>query len=173
MTWRGLAILVCVSAFAQLPRSQAPMPRDVPYTPGRIDASVTDLEGRPIADLKAADFTLEASGRPQKIETVKLEKDQPLRLAVLVDDVSLPLERLNAVRRAVRGFVETGLRDGDQMAILRAGAGSGGIDGFTSDKAALGAAIDRAHFNPASENSAADDFAAAAINAARGVLKGM
>src|SRR3954449_1014697 len=98
MIWRGLAILVCVPAFAQLPRSQAPMPRDVPYTPGRIDASVTDLEGRPIVDLKTADFTLEASGRQQKIESAKLEKDQPLRLVVLIDDVSLRLDRLNAVR---------------------------------------------------------------------------
>src|SRR5690348_1117069 len=102
MTWRGLTILVCVSAFAQLPRSQAPMPREDASTPGRIDASVTDLEGRPITDLKAADFALDINGKPQKIEACRLQKDQPLRLAVLIDDVSLPLDRLNVARRTLR-----------------------------------------------------------------------
>ena len=91
MTWRGLTIFVCVSAFAQLPRSQAPMPREDTSLHGRIDALLTDLEGRPVADLKASEFTLEVSGKPQKIETAIVEKDQPLRLAVLIDDVSLTL----------------------------------------------------------------------------------
>jgi VWFA-related protein len=148
------------------------MPRENSSTPGRVDATVTEVDGRPVADLKAADFTLEANGKPQKLESVKFEKDQPLRLIVLIDDLSLPPDPLNMVRRTVREFIKTGLREGDEVAIVRTGAGSGGLDALTSDKAAMEAAIDRAHFNPESE-SAGPESAAVSLSVMRGILDGV
>jgi VWFA-related protein len=183
MTWRGLTLLIpCAAALAQLPRSQAPMPRD--YSTDRqrsrpagtnnvrLDATVTDLHGRPIQDLSAADFTLEADGKPQKIDSCVFRAKQPLRLAVLIDDLSLPLNHLNEARRALREFAAN-LGDGDQMAILRAGGGEGALDGFTSDKAALSAAIDRARYNPESESIAPENFGAGALGVASSILDGM
>jgi VWFA-related protein len=138
----------------------------------RLDATATDLHGRPIQDLTAADFTLKADAKPQKIDSCVFRSNQPVRLAVLIDDLSLPLKHLNEARRALREFAAN-LRDGDQMAILRAGGGEGALDRFTSDKAALSAAIDRARYNPESESIAPENFGAGALVVATAILDGM
>jgi hypothetical protein len=174
MTWRGpLLLLLCAgAALAQLPRSQAPAPRPGPSGPIRLEAAVTDLAGKAIPDLTAADFTLEIAGAPRPIDRAVFRRNQPLRLAVILDDLGLTLDQLNAARRALRAFV-SGMKEGDEMAISRTSSGSGALDAFTSEKAALGRAIDRARFHPAAEERTAESFAAGALGVVRGVLDGM
>lgn len=173
MTWRGLIpLLLCVPAFAQLPRPQAPPPREGPIVP-RLDAVVTDDSGRPVEGLTAADFTIEVDGKPRKIETCAFQKDGPLRLAVVIDDLSLPLDRLNAAKRALRAFVAHELRPGDEMAIARTSTGSGAADGFTAERQELDRAIDRARYNLASEEPTAESFAAGALSVLRGAVEGL
>jgi VWFA-related protein len=182
MTWRGLLVLfTAAGAFGQLPRSQAPMPRDIqsqssarrPPTSGRLDATVTDLQGRPVAGLTAADFTLSVDGKLRKIESCEFRTTGPLRLAVVLDDLSLSVDLLNAARRSLRAFVTNGMKPGDEMAILRTGSGSGALDVLTSDKEALSAAIDRARFNLQSESSNVDSFLAGTLGVVRAALQGL
>lgn len=176
MTWRGLLVLLaCAPAVAQLPRSQAPLRSESlnAVLTGRLDAVVADPQGRPIPGLKAADFQLEIDGAAQPVKDCEFQTGERLRLAVIVDDLSLSIGRLNAARRALRQFVANELRDGDELAILRAGAGTGALDHFTSDRTAMTAAIDRARFNPESERPTPEVFGAGALTVARAVLEGM
>jgi hypothetical protein len=148
------------------------MPREGPAPPARLDAVVTDLQGRAVPDLKATDFTLEIDDKPRRIDGCEFRKDRPLRLAVILDDLSLTAEQLNGARRALRAFV-SGLRNEDEMAILRASSGSGAHDRFTSDKGALERAIDRARYHPAAAERTAETLAAGALGVVRGALEGM
>lgn len=174
MTWRGpILLLMCATAaLAQLPKSQAPMPREGPAPPTRLNVVVTDLQGRTVPDLKLADFALEIDDKPRKIESCEFRKDQPLRLAVILDDLSLTPEQLNAARRELRVFAQ-GVRDGDEVAVLRASSGSGAADRFTSDKGELERAIDRARYHPAAEERGPETLTAGALGVVRGALEGM
>ena len=94
-------------------------------------------ERDPISGLTAADFTVEADGKQQTIESCVYRADQPLRLAVILDDLSLSAARLEKARRALREFTAARLRPGDEAAILRTSSGAGALDRFTSDRDAL------------------------------------
>src|SRR3954452_12862737 len=172
-------LLLCASVFAQgLPPSQGPMPRasgepERHSTTARVDAIVTDLQGRSIPGLTAADFTLETGGKPRTIASCEFRADEPLRLVVLLDDLSLTLDQSNAARRALRAFVEHGLRPGDEMAVLRSSEGAGAIDRLSADKREIGAGIDRAHYNPLAGSAAAEAFRAATVTVLRAVLEGL
>jgi VWFA-related protein len=157
------------AAWAQLPPAQAPPPRPDPderherrkkkeaevsrYEAARLDAVVSDLKGEAVTGLKTQDFSLTVNGKPQKIDTCVYRKDEPLRLVVIIDDLSLSLDNNNAARRALRAFIER-LGAKDEVAILRASAGSGALDHFTSDHRELQAALDRAPYNPEAEIAA-------------------
>ncbi len=66
------------------PQAQPPAPAQDPDAPPpqptfrtdinfvRVDAIVTDKQGRPVADLKPEDFEVQEDGKPQSIETFKL-----------------------------------------------------------------------------------------------------
>jgi VWFA-related protein len=182
MTARVVVFLFAsVATFAQLPPSQAPRPpvtRDSrspepPVQMGRVDATVSDLKGVPISGLTAADFTVEANGRQQRIESCMYRADQPLRLAVILDDLSLSAERLEKARRALREFTATRLRPGNEEAILRTSSGLGVLDRFSSDRETIVAAINRVTYNPASEQAPPEAFVAGTLGVVRGVLEGM
>src|SRR4051812_33283269 len=106
MIRRVFSWLCCASMlWAQLPQPQAPRPRNElstnerrrsperhPDEIARVDMVVTDPQGRRVPGLKAADFVVEADGKPVKVESCEYREGQPLRLAVVVDDLSLSLE---------------------------------------------------------------------------------
>jgi VWFA-related protein len=187
MTRRGLTfLLLCASAVAQLPRSQAPTPSDLETegkrkrtleigairTAGRVDAIVTDMEGRPVPGLTAADFSVETDGKSRTVESCQFHSNEPLRLVVILDDLGLTLEQSNEARRSLRTFVEK-LRPEDEMAVLRTSEGSGTLDRLSSDRQSIQAAIDRAHFQPLSALAGPNSFAAGAVGLLRAVLEGM
>jgi VWFA-related protein len=69
-------------------------------------------------------------------------------IALVVDDLSLSFESTYFVRRALRKFVDEQMVDGDLVAIVRAGAGIGAFQQFTTDKRILHAAIERVKWIP-------------------------
>jgi VWFA-related protein len=177
-------LLICAAAgWAQLPPTEAPLPAPDPFesrrdkkpvdrTTARLDAVVYDRDDKPVTTLTAADFSLETDGSPQKIGICEYRAKQPLRLAVVIDDLSLSPDHSNSARRDLRKLVD-GLGPQDEMAILRASAGSGALDRFTSDKRELQAAIDRASYNPAAESALPETLTGTLRTAVKGALAGM
>jgi VWFA-related protein len=186
MLGRTLILLICGAAgWAQLPPTQAPLPAPDPFesrrgkkheelsrTAARLDAVAYDADRKPLTRLTAADFHLQAEGTAQKIDTCEYRANQPLRLAVVIDDLSLSADHSNSARRDLRKVVD-GLGPNDEMAILRASAGSGVFDRFTSDKRELQAAIDRAPYNPAAEGAPPETLAGTFRTVVKGALEGM
>lgn len=143
----------------------------------RIDATVTDAGGRHVSDLGVGDFEVLQDGRPQQISTFEyvrasdrsadpgvdaaprgspapLSPDRIRRtIAIVVDDLGLSIESTNRARKALAQFVDTAMRPGDLVAILRTGAGMGALQQFTSDRRMLHAAADRIRWNLRSRGS--------------------
>jgi VWFA-related protein len=143
---------------AQLPPPQAAPPKadlethkSKTTTPDhyvlQVDARVTDRQGRAATGLTAADFTIETDGKPQKVEQVRFFDPKPVRVALVIDDLSLSLAHLNEVRAAVRKAVNE-IPPGHEFAIVRTSGGEGTLEQFTSDRAILAAALDQIVYNP-------------------------
>ncbi len=141
----------------------------------RLDVTVTDAKGKPIADLRQDEIEIYENGEKRKItgltyvssaarhptlKPVPLEKNavapppQTLRadqirrtFALVVDDLTLSFESAYQTRRALKKFVDEQMADGDLVAIIRTGAGIGALQQFTSDKRILYAAIEKVKWN--------------------------
>jgi VWFA-related protein len=137
----------------------------------QIDATVTDKRGRHVSDLTAEDFEVFQDGRPQRITTfayvrgpapattavpagAPLGPSRPLTadrvrrtIAIVVDDLGLSFESTARIRDVLRGFLDKQMQQGDLVAIIRTGAGSGALQQFTSDRRVLNAAVDRVRWN--------------------------
>ena len=68
-------------------------------------------------------------------------------IVVVVDDLGLSVAGMNTTRRALRGFVETGLLPTDLVAIVRTGESRGVLQSLTNDRGALQAAVDALRYN--------------------------
>lgn len=93
----------------------------VPSFPARVENVHVDVAvtrgGRPVDDLHASDFLLKDNGVPQKVEV--LERSVIVVDAILALDVSSSVrgERLDALREAVRAFVDA-LAPSDSVTLL-------------------------------------------------------
>jgi VWFA-related protein len=146
----------------------------------RIDAVVTDREGRIVADLTADDFEVRQDGRRQTVTFAQfvpvltgatqaltvprtgsraevLAVSPPVRredvqrtLAIVVDDLGLSVESLFNTKRALHTFVDRELQPTDLVALVRTGGAGGGLQPFTTDRRVLHAAIDGLRWNGAS-----------------------
>lgn len=85
----------------------------------RLDAVVIDKQGRPLRDLKAADFEVIEAGVAQKVHAV--EPARPDRVvALLLDDFHVASGfHTDSVRRAALRFVNEQLRPSDLLAVHR------------------------------------------------------
>ncbi|MCO6511087.1 MAG: VWA domain-containing protein [Aridibacter famidurans] len=141
----------------------------------RLDVTVTDKKGNPISDLNPDEVEIFENGKKQKITQFQFVSSQPqaaaqpeptqdgvsvpLRsapvtssnvrrtIALVVDDLSLSFESTPYVKRALRNFVDTQMRDGDLVAIIRTEGGVGALQQFTSNKEQLYAAIENVRWN--------------------------
>ncbi|HEX8128092.1 MAG TPA: VWA domain-containing protein [Pyrinomonadaceae bacterium] len=85
----------------------------------------------------------------------RLRPEQVRRtMALVVDDIGLSFASTDAVREALRKFVNEQMQPHDLVAIIRTSAGVGALQQFTSDKRQLHAAIDRVKWNLAGRVSA-------------------
>lgn len=80
---------------------------------------------------------------------IKLRPEQVRRtVALVVDDLGLSFGSINAVRSALKKFVDDQMRPSDLVAIIGTGSGAGVLQRFTSDKPMLYAAIKKVRWNP-------------------------
>lgn len=80
---------------------------------------------------------------------VRLKPEQVRRtIALVVDDLGMSFESTAFVRRALKNFVDQQMQPDDLVAVIRASAGVGALQQFTSDKRQLYAAIERVRWYP-------------------------
>src|SRR4029077_14664514 len=101
---------------------------------GRVPPPPAPAPQQPSASKK-----LEASLPTMPAAPLKRE-DVPRTVVLFVDDLSMPSESVPAVRNGLRKFIEKQLRPGDLLAIVRASAGLGALQDFTTDPQRLLAA---------------------------------
>jgi VWFA-related protein len=161
LVWLSLTALALHAA----PQQAAPVFRaSTDYV--RLDAVVTDNNGKPMSDLSAADFQVTDAGRPQTVADArfvsipvqhrKLDLDQPVMtepdvatnappkpdsraFVLIVDDLHLIPIMITSVQRVMTEFIET-LSADDEVAILFAGHSDLSLN-FTSDPAKMLKAI--------------------------------
>ncbi len=176
-------LLLLVNALSALSLSQTPRPSPTPPPDNdvvristnliRLDVSVTDQKGKPIADLKKEEIEIFENGQKQRITSLRFvsaaPKTDPIResgkeavpvpptvlrpgsirrtIGLVVDDLSLSFESAYQTRRALKKFVDEQMEDGDLVAIIRTGAGIGALQQFTADKRILYASIEKVKWN--------------------------
>ena len=114
--------LLCGSAFAQVDER-------VMY------ASVVDDKGEPVLGLNAKDLIVREDGQAREI--LRMTKDEdPLQVALLVDNSVEMRNRLSDLRRAVAAFISS-LRPGVQVALLTLAERPTIVVNYTADHAAL------------------------------------
>ena len=141
----------------------------------QVDVTVTDRSGAVIRDLRPDEIEIYENGKKQKVSnfsfvsnvretteetarrdpkalavpTAPLKQENVRRtVALVVDDLTLSFESTYFVRRALKKFVDDQMQEGDLVAVIRAGAGIGALQQFTSDKRILYAAIEKIRWNP-------------------------
>jgi VWFA-related protein len=144
----------------------------------QVDAVVTDNKGKPVTDLKAEDFEVLQDGQVQKIrnfEFVSVDPSTPSRssrivsstastanlpaptlhpedvrrtIAIVIDDIALSFDGVMGVKNALKKWVDTQMRPGDVVSIVRTNAAVGAFQQFTNDKRILDSAIERIKFQP-------------------------
>ena len=135
----------------------------------QTDVVVTDKNERIIPDLKLEDFELYENGKKQDIKFMEFvnadagrrtEGERPASLppgaeiprdlstgelkrviAFVVDDLTIPFQDMATVRKVLSDFVDTQMREGDLVAIVRVIGGKGLLQQFTSDRQLLRRAI--------------------------------
>ncbi len=129
----------------------------------RLDAVVTDGEGKLVADLKAADFTVLEDGKPQRISqfvvagrtvagrapatpgAAERTPDEETRgpgrqIAVVVDDLHIARGNIEFTREALRRFVKEFLEPDDNVALVTT-SGTVGVPRLSQDRAVLVEAV--------------------------------
>lgn len=107
----------------------------------RLNASVTDRNGRAIAGLNAADFTVFENGEIREIVDVR-PSTAPFNLVLLLDVSGSVHERIDFIRKAARNFLAT-MSQQDRIAITSFRDDIQVIADFTSDRRALSISLDR------------------------------
>ena len=105
-----------------------------------IYTSVVDKDGAPVLDLTIKDFIVREDGQSREILRVARD-DDPLQIALLVDN-SVPMRsRLPQLRKAVTAFIDA-TREDVQLAVITLAERPTILVGYTTDRAALRLAVD-------------------------------
>jgi VWFA-related protein len=141
----------------------------------RIDAVVTDRDGRIVSDLTADDFEVLQNGKrqritfaqfipvrvasPERAEPAPRRADAPVvasapisradvqrTIGIVVDDLGLSVESLYYAKRGLRTFLERDVQATDLVGILRTG-GSDAVQPFTTDRRILLDTVDALRWN--------------------------
>ncbi|HEX8162597.1 MAG TPA: VWA domain-containing protein [Pyrinomonadaceae bacterium] len=81
-----------------------------------VPVVVRDRAGRPVANLRAENFTVFEDGRPQRVTNFSTT-DAPFEIALLLDTSGSTREDIGLIRRAANLFIEA-LRPGDRVSIV-------------------------------------------------------
>ncbi len=162
---RLYAVLVLLGPLTGSAQTQAPA---FPAGTERVivDVVVTDAQGRPVSGLTREDFRLEEEGTaqtivefeaidvmagadaaeeprpPSSISSNAAPRTSPRVFLVLFDDLGLSPHSADKVRRALRGFFETKLRDSDCVTLVPSAGGAWWSGCLGEDRADLTAALE-------------------------------
>ena len=133
----------------------------------QTDVVVVDKNDQPIKDLKLEDFELYDNGKKQALKVAEFinsqesaptqqrtaseikatvestsapglsAKDVKRVVAFVIDDLTIEVEDLTAIRNTLLNFVNNKMQDGDLVAIVRVIGGKGLLQQFTSDRQLL------------------------------------
>lgn len=109
------------------------------------------MPAAPIVEPQADKGTARASNHTAipPAPAVRLRPEQVRRAVVLfVDDISMSSESVPFVRKGLRKAIETEVGPGDLAAVIRASAGLGALQDFTTDKQRLLAAAEQVRWYP-------------------------
>ena len=108
-----------------------------------VAAVVRDRQGRFVTDLSRQDFEIVEGGEPRPILEFRAQVDAPVRVAVLVDvSGSMRVGGKQAAAREAASHLFASLREGDQGAVYAFDTALSEAQSFTSDRAALGRALE-------------------------------
>ena len=105
-----------------------------------IYTSVVNKDGAPVLDLTLTDFIVREDGQAREILRVARDND-PLQIALLVDNSVSMRPRLSLLRKAVTAFIDA-TRDDVQLALITLAERPTILVGYTTDRAALRKAAD-------------------------------
>src|SRR5688572_30772511 len=105
-----------------------------------IYTSVVDKDGAPVLDLTIKDFIVREGGEAREILRVARDND-PLQIALLVDNSVSMRPRLSLLRKAVTAFIDA-TRDDVQLALITLAERPTVVVGYTTDRVALRKAAD-------------------------------
>ena len=105
-----------------------------------IYTSVVDRDGAPVLDLTVKDFIVREDGQAREVLRVARDND-PLQIALLVDNSVSMRPRLTLLRKAVTAFIEATRAD-VQLALITLAERPTILVGYTTDRAALRKAAD-------------------------------
>jgi hypothetical protein len=108
--------------------------------------SVVDEAGMPVPDLGPADFIVREDNLSREVLRVA-PADDPMQIAILVDNSAAARDDVINVRRALPGFIDALLAPSDtgrknQITIIGIGERPTVLSDYTADRAQLGKAID-------------------------------
>ncbi|HKP38447.1 MAG TPA: VWA domain-containing protein [Pyrinomonadaceae bacterium] len=101
----------------------------------RVNASVTDRNGRAIAGMRSNDFTVYEDGTERPIRTV-IPATEPFNLILLLDVSGSVEERIDFIRKAARDFLKTASPQ-DRISIIGFRDDIQVLSDFTTDRALL------------------------------------
>ena len=101
----------------------------------RLNASVTDRNGRAIGGMKESDFTVYENGEQRQVTKVVSTKE-PFNLVLLLDVSGSVEERIDFIRKAARDFLKTASPQ-DRIAIISFRDDIQIISDFTADRTLL------------------------------------
>jgi VWFA-related protein len=108
-----------------------------------VEVLVSDRDGRPVSGLTKADFQVVEDGKPVEVTHLAPTSEQPVVLAVFLDDSGLAVGSRGAALRGLRDLFASHLKPGDRVLVIRFD-GALQIQGEpTGDPAALNATLDR------------------------------
>jgi VWFA-related protein len=98
-------------------------------------ASVVDDKGAPVTNVAAKDLIIREDGQAREILNIAKDED-PLQIALLVDNSVSMRDKLSDLRKAVSTFISS-LRPGVQVALLTLAERPTIVVNYTADRAAL------------------------------------
>jgi VWFA-related protein len=125
----GNLILAAALIAAIAPHAFAQADERVIYT------SVVDKDGAPVLDLTIKDFIVREDGQSREVLRVARDND-PLQIALLVDNSVSMRPRLSVLRKAMLAFIEA-TRDDVQLALITLAERPTVRVGYTTDRASL------------------------------------
>jgi VWFA-related protein len=155
----GFAVLIFLgaSAGAQPPASDPSFSGSLDVQEAEVEVLVTDRDGKPVPGLTREDFRVLEDGQPVEIASVSFTADQPIVLAVFLDETSLLGPSRTSALGGLRRFFASSLRPGDRALLVR-WDGSLEIHGEpTGDAAALAATLDTLGRTPPAGIAAAQE----------------